>query len=1047
MSYARKVALAAVAVTALTLTACVDKRPDSGMPTAPKLVKDAQGNVVMGTCTTITSLNSLAQILFAPSAPNVNSVLGKLDNLRKQVAAGNVTDAQAQAMNIVDFVKAKATQGMLAGTKAQIDAFIAGTLCFAGLPTDTHLIMPSDTAQTIVATDGLSGIKLPASPVGTPTLLTITTLNPNGPSPLITKLDQYPAYVDFTVSSPIVGSAVVAVCPAVSVPSDVRGRLRLGHQASYGFEITPPADASFLTCSSSTAQSRLPGWMRSVASLILPKPLYAAYELGGGIGGAVTELSPFDAVDPMLSFGGGIGGAVTELNRRSADTTQKFGPATDATTAPKTTTVQKGVSTFGGGPALAVNGNGVCTEVSATVGTALDPACRPTVTITTRNGTVMQNVPVTWAVKQGGGTIAPDTTTNQACGAFGAAADTKTDLLGKASICWNLGPNGGTNEATAIPSPGGDAPAGVSFTNATLYFYATGLKITPTVTATGGDFTYDAIAHPGSGTCSNGLTPALTYSNGGAPVDIGSYTLTVTCGAGSTVYNTVTAMAAITIGAVVPTVTVSCPAEPVTYDGTAQTPCTAQVTAVGGLSLNPTPVYANNVNAGLATASVTFTATGNYAAASASGSFTIAPAPTTTTITCANATFDGTAKTPCTTGVTGAGAPGSPTIAYSNNTAAGTASATATYAANGNWLGSTATATFEIAKAASATTVTCPASATYTGQPLAPCTATVSGAGGLAASLTPSYTNNTNVGTANVTAAYAGGANWLASNGVGSFSITPATTGVEVTCPTSALAYNGAVQTPCTATATGPDFSSAVGVAYNPLSPKNAGLYAANAAFPTGGNYIGATGSASFAIAQIAAAATAGSATINFGAAVPTIPCTVTGLLAPDAGSVTCTSSTSYTSAGTFPVVPVVSPASPVNYAVTKTNGTLTVAGYVQVGCFASPVYSTMPDTKSAQRKGSNLPIKCTLQTPQGAAVTTATATIQVIDAGTTASNPPVRTGNVVLTVANAMKYSSGGNYAYGLDTSPAVFIAGHYYYVIANWNDGSKTEGWFLLK
>lgn len=219
---------------------------------------------------------------------------------------------------------------------------------------------------------------------------------------------------------------------------------------------------------------------------------------------------------------------------------------------------------------------------------------------------------------------------------------------------------------------------------------------------------------------------------------------------------------------------------------------------MGGLNLNPTPVYANNVNAGLATATVNFAATGNYAAASASGSVTIAPAPTTTMITCANTTFDGTAKSPCTAGVTGAGAPGSPTITYTDNTAAGTAGAT---------------------------------------------------------------------------------------------------------------------------------------------------------------------------------------------------------------------------------------------------------AAYVQVGCFASPVYSTMPDTKSAQRKGSNLPSKCTLQTPQGAAVTTATANIQVIDAGTTASNPPVRTGNVVLTVPNAMKYSNSGNDAYGLDTSPAVFIAGHYYYVIADWNDGAKTEGWFLLK
>ena len=64
---------------------------------------------------------------------------------------------------------------------------------------------------------------------------------------------------------------------------------------------------------------------------------------------------------------------------------------------------------------------------------------------------------------------------------------------------------------------------------------------------------------------------------------------------------------------------------------------------------------------------------------------------------------------------------------------------------------------------------------------------------------------------------------------------------------------------------------------------------------------------------------------INFGAAIPAIPCTVSGLLAGDAGSVTCTSSTAYTVAGSYPVVPVVTPANPTNYNVAPVNGTLNV--------------------------------------------------------------------------------------------------------------------------
>ena len=69
------------------------------------------------------------------------------------------------------------------------------------------------------------------------------------------------------------------------------------------------------------------------------------------------------------------------------------------------------------------------------------------------------------------------------------------------------------------------------------------------------------------------------------------------------------------------------------------------------------------------------------------------------------------------------------------------------------------------------------------------------------------------------------------------------------------------------------------------------------------------------------------------------------------------------------------------------------------------------------------------------------------MDAGTTPASPPVRTGNIVFSASNVFKYSNSGNYSYSLDTSPAYFQVGHYYYVIANWNDGSKSEGWFLLK
>ena len=727
-------------ITAVILSACVDGGERGVGPNAAR-PRSGTFNSTVSCTADFNSLTTLADALFGPGTPNINSVLGKLDNLRKKVEGGDTLGAYAQANNIVSFVRDKAAEGQILGSREQIDQFIAGVLCYAGLPPNSHLILPSDEPQVRIAADGLSGVSLPGNPVGVPTILSFTTLDPEGPSPLDTKLDQYPTYVNITVSSPITQTAVVAICPTAAIPDEVRDRLRLGHQKTAGFEITPQADAGFLTCSTETA-SAMPGWLRTLASVFTPKPLYAAMVVTGGIGGSVTEFSPFGAVDTELSMKtGGIGGSATEFGTGTAAPGTRAAPArlprrqlgrvpsNDAVMRPRAAA-----------PVLALGEP--CTDMSATVGTMVD--CRPLVTVTTAKGTLLSNVPVTWTITLGNGSIAPnDLSNNSACGTFGTTLTTQTGADGRTSICWTLGMDAGENRVMATAAVGGDAPEGVTFAPAGTQFSATGLRITPAVTATGGEFTFDYSPRPGSGTCSHGLTPSLTYSGGSVPVNAGSYVLTVTCGAGTTSYNTVTA-------------------------------------------------------------------------------------------------------------------------------------------------------------------------------------------------------------------------------------------------------------------------------------------------------------TASIVISKVAATATAGSATITFGSAVPTIPCTVSGLLAADAGAVTCTTAVPASPlAGTHATTPVVSPANPLNYDVTLVPGTLTVIGYTQVGCFASPIYNVMPTTKSAQRKGSTLPVKCTLTWADGTPVTTATGSLVVVDKGVTGLDA----GVTVFSGPEVFKYSRGGNYAYGLDTSPAAFVVGHYYHVTATWSDGSTTQGYFLLK
>ena len=144
------------------------------------------------------------------------------------------------------------------------------------------------------------------------------------------------------------------------------------------------------------------------------------------------------------------------------------------------------------------------------------------------------------------------------------------------------------------------------------------------------------------------------------------------------------------------------------------------------------------------------------------------------------------------------------TVTHSNNVNSGTASASAAYAGDGNHIASNGSATFAITPLASATVVTCPVSVGYTGAAQTPCTAVVTSADGLNQSLTATYTDNINTGTATANAAYSGDTNHAASNGSKTFAINPIPSVTVVTCPIS-VSYSGAAQTPCTATVTSAD--------------------------------------------------------------------------------------------------------------------------------------------------------------------------------------------------------------------------------------------------
>lgn len=447
--------LASAAILGLA-AACGDSpaAPESGISEF-----DAVAGLTAGVCTNLTQLNTLARSVFQTASPNVSSVLGKLKNLDKQVKKGSLTAAAAHAHDIVDFTLEHFRAGRLPGTEVQLSAFVNAVYCFAGIdmglnePANSHLIFPSDQPQIVYSIDSKAAIRFDANPVSEPTLIEYAQLPetyPPGGGPLDTKLDQYPGFLLITKSSatgaPLTRPAVVGVCASGVIPSEVRDRLSLGHGKSTGFEIADEGDASFLDCENAVEETADAGVLSRLARWVIPKALHARMQTqrGGGVGGTVTEFSPFAPVDPVLRSGGGVGGTVTEFIRSPMMSAGLL----DGLVVPIES----------------------CDEIVAGVGMEVGAACRPFVRVTTRLGTSFQHVPVTWSVTLGGGKVAPQSA--QECGVFASMIISATDLFGQSSVCWKLGA-AGANQVTATPGIGGDAPEGVTFEPAVLTFDAT----------------------------------------------------------------------------------------------------------------------------------------------------------------------------------------------------------------------------------------------------------------------------------------------------------------------------------------------------------------------------------------------------------------------------------------------------------------------------------------------------------------------------------------------------------------------------------------------
>jgi DNA/RNA endonuclease G (NUC1) len=245
----------------------------------------------------------------------------------------------------------------------------------------------------------------------------------------------------------------------------------------------------------------------------------------------------------------------------------------------------------------------------------------------------------------------------------------------------------------------------------------------------------------------------------------------------------------------------------------------ATSTVQGSFSFTPPAGTVLNAGPGQ-TIAVTFTPNdpSNYTSATATVTINVLKANPTVTATGGTFGYDANAH-PATGTVTGVNGEnlGVPAFTYTPGGSsapvnAGSYSATGAFAGNANYNAASSSAvSIAIAKAASATVVACTAGPfVYSGTAITPCSATVTGVGGLNQTVSVTYTNNVSAGTASAAAAYPGDANHNPSAGSANFTIG----GLTATLSLSNLAqpYNGS---PRPVTATVSPLVCGVAAAYN----------------------------------------------------------------------------------------------------------------------------------------------------------------------------------------------------------------------------------------
>jgi len=369
-----------------------------------------------------------------------------------------------------------------------------------------------------------------------------------------------------------------------------------------------------------------------------------------------------------------------------------------------------------------------------------------------------------------------------------------------------------------------------------------------------------------------------------------------------------------------------------------------------------------------------------------------------------------------------------------------------------NFLAAQADQSVTIAKAASVTTVTCGAGPfTYNGSAHTPCSAAVTGPGGLSESLTVNYTDNVNAGTATASANYAETANHLGSSDSKNFTIAKAASVTTVSLETGPYVYRGTAFT-ATAVVTGVGgLNQAVAVVYSGdcLNVTSANGCTATATYAGDANHNGSSDNKSITITKANATVTVSGYTGVYDGYAHGASGTATGVLGENLSG-------SLNLGGTFTLVP----GGTVNWTFTDVTGNynnqsgsvnIVISTAFAYDGFYSPIGGyggSYTNPVKSFKLGSTIPVKFGVTwLNSGAAVITCIHTLQAIKYSNAIDWEPTidATPTDSATTGNQFRLT-GTDWHFNLSTKGKEFSAGTWL-LIATLQDGSQHKVWITLK